>query len=216
MITNLRGTKPPLIVDPDELMDYCSVLDPSQRDLIMSLATVAQDYVQDRIGDFLVYTPITWVIAKGEMAQDDYFFRSFLSSGTGVFGFGTNQGQWINLPTGAQSITGVTAAMWGADDVTLTEGVDFFADITTDPARIQMSFNYNLNDLYRTHSHMVISYVGGIAADASSIPANLKLAIREMTKRMYKNRGADEVALTNSFIDSLLDLHQRFSFGVRP
>ncbi|GAA4498259.1 phage gp6-like head-tail connector protein [Gluconacetobacter tumulicola] len=216
MISNLKGTKPPLVIDVDDLMDYCAVLDPSQATLIQALAQTAQDYVQDRIGDFLVYTPITWVIAKGEMAQDDYFFRSFLSSGTGVFGFGTNQGQWINLPTGAQSITGVTAAMWGADDVTLTEGVDFFADITTDPARIQMSFNYNLNDLYRTHSHMVISYIGGIAPDTSSIPTTLTLAIKEMTKRMYKNRGADEIGLTNSFIDSLLDLHQRFSFGVRP
>ena len=191
------------------------MLDPSQATLIQALGQTAQDYVQDRIGDFLVYTPITWVMAKGEMAQDDFYFRSFLSSGTGAFGYGSGTGQWINLPTGAQSITGVTAAFWGQDDVTLTQGQDYFPDLTTDPARIQLSFSYNLNDLYRTHAHMVVSYVGGIAPDASSVPTNLTLAIKEMTKRMYKNRGADDIGLTNSFIDSLLDMNQRFSFGGR-
>jgi len=216
MISNLRGNKPDLVVDVDDLMDYCMVLDPSQTSLIQALAQTAQDYIQDIIGDFLVATPITWVMAKGEMAQDDFYFRSFLSNGSGSFGYGSGGGQWINLPTGAQSIQSVTAAFWGQGEVALIENQDYFPDLTTDPARIQLSFSYNLNDLYRNHSHMVVQYTGGIAADIASVPTGLILAIKEMTKRMYKNRGADEITLTNSFIDSLISPHQRFAFGGRP
>lgn len=143
MISNLRGNKPDLVVDVDDLMDYCMVLDPSQTSLIQALAQTAQDYIQDIIGDFLVATPITWVMAKGEMAQDDFYFRSFLSNGSGSFGYGSGGGQWINLPTGAQSIESVTAAFWGQGEVALIEGRDYFPDLTTDPARIQLSFSYN-------------------------------------------------------------------------
>lgn len=44
MISNLKGTKPPLVIDVDDLMDYCAVLDPSQATLIQTLAQTAQDF----------------------------------------------------------------------------------------------------------------------------------------------------------------------------
>lgn len=213
MLITLNESETTCPVSTQDLMQFVACLDPSQTALIAGLGIAATNACETYLSDYITKRPITCVLSRGESEKTDTFFRSWLSSRSYVAaGFNTVSGQWLQLPTAADSVESVSLGIWGADDILLQAGRDYAIDTSTSPARICFTYNLYVQDFFTNFSHIQVNYTGGIA-DATSVPTSICLAIKIIVKKLFDNRDTQNTTIIDDGVSFLLNKYRRIPIG---
>lgn len=213
MLITLKVSEAICPVSTPDLMQFVACLDPSQSALIAGLGIAATNACETYLNDNIIKRPISCVISRGESEKTDTFFRSWLSSRSFVAaGFNTVAGQWLQLPTAADSVESVSLGIWGADDITLQAGRDYVVDTSTSPARLCLTYNLLVQDFFTNFSHIQVNYTGGIA-DSTSVPTSICLAIKIMVKKLFDNRDTQNTTMVDDGVNFFLSQYRRIPIG---
>lgn len=80
------------------------------------------------------------------------------------------------------------ADITGATLIQLTKGTDFIIDVDSEPARIQSIGNRAWPATLRQIGAVQIVYTAGYGPDATTVPEDIKMAIKQVVAHWYENR----------------------------
>jgi hypothetical protein len=165
--------------------------------------------LEDYVGKYFLEREVILVLSR-----DDQNFRSSMISNSSMaiattWDWGSLY-RWLPLPRPASAVSEVRLGIWGADDVILTEGVDYDLELKGPFARVRIT---NWNIFYFTVSYLQITFTSGYGPLATDVPKAIHQAIRLMTVRMKENFGDRNFDLYIDAIESLIGPYKTFVLG---
>ena len=195
MLSTLRVATPPATEPVDSTTARAHLrLDSDDGGLLALQIAAARSWVETFLGRVLITQTLRWTIAQGPATSAPGMGlvpltapSTLLAPGTLLvppLGFAWPPRQPLEFPRSpVQSITSVVLGGLGEDDTTLTTS-DYDADLSTDPARMQLKKGGRPFPLER----LTITFVAGYGA-AADVPAPIRQAILLLLGFLWENRG---------------------------
>jgi uncharacterized phiE125 gp8 family phage protein len=95
-----------------------------------------------------------------------------------------------------QAVTGVQY-FDNCDNATVWPSSNYFVDTVREPGRLALRLGATWPVPSRLTNGIIISYTAGYGADGTSVPEQIKTAIRQLIAHWYENRGEAATAATN-------------------
>ena len=194
----------------DTIRRHASIDYDYEDDLLGMYANAATSIIEQRLGRFIVQKQVQWTITASDRLDYGWYGNGNFYSAYLMGGYQMNR--YIDLPQEAISIDGIQYGQWnGANAIVMNAGTDYFADVSTFPARVKM---LTFVSDWETSNFQCL-YTSGIAANASVVPLEIQQAIIMMTTRMKKYRGDEEDNVWSPAIESLIQSYVIYNFGSR-
>jgi len=200
-------------VDIDTLIDFIGTFSADEDNLIQSFGDSATSMIETYCGDYIIQRPISWIYQKSTYEITDSYFGSWLN-GPQSSGFVTLSafGKFFELPTKATSITDVSVLV-GGDQLVALPSDEYTYDILGNTARLRLGFNEYMTELFQGVTAVKVDYIGGMYPSADAIPADLKMTIMILAKRLYEDRTGKFGDPISSGIKSRLANYRRIGIG---
>jgi uncharacterized phiE125 gp8 family phage protein len=193
-------------VDPSFLHRHMRLMSPTDYAMADAYAQIATEIIENHTSRFLLTKNVVWTTARDhdhhdgiqvDVAFQPWQWSSYLAQPV------------IRLPRPATAISSVTIGLWGEDDVTLIDGIDYVADFTTPLARIKWisSLSRQMN-----RDHLQIAFTSGYGEPAS-VPSSLKYAVVILALQLFEARGDVNPDVLSPPIAALIAPYQFVSFG---
>jgi hypothetical protein len=207
MLSRTTPTTPTICPVPLPILrKHANIVQTYTDDLLLLYATAATEIAESATNRYFLQRQISWVLTT-DARQSIYSSLAVTLQNY----FNSYMHPWLHCPHSAISVDSVSLGTWGVTpDVTLVQGTDYYADVSTDPARIQLlsfdAFQANVD-------HLTTTYHTGYGTSAETVPKAIQQAIMLLTTRLYQQRGDEVGALWSSGAEALLAPYTVFQFG---
>jgi hypothetical protein len=176
-------------------------------DLLAIYSTAATEIAEHATNRFFLQRSIKWVLTPDTREPIYFSFAITLQNY-----FNSFQSPWLHCPHSAVSVDSFSIGAWGSPeiDTLLTVGQDYYVDVASDPARVQM---LTFDEFDPDVDHLTINYTSGYGATDAEVPMPIKMAIMLLTTKLYEQRGDQDNALWSSGAEALLAPYTVFQFG---
>ncbi|MDO9711972.1 head-tail connector protein [Paracraurococcus lichenis] len=214
MQATLRVITPPAVqaVDLDFAIRHARIDSDAERDLFAMYLDSATALVEKYLGRALITQTLRWSVS--ETRPNGSWPFPYPTYNTVPLAYVWTYRQLdsgiVELPySPVQSIVTVTRGEWTAGDTTLVDGVDFDADLGSEPARLRLRFGYSS----AAYNHLAVTYTAGYGDDPTSIPKPITNAVLMTALNLYENRGDEDKGGMSKAVQNLLTPYRIYTYG---